>query len=97
VSYESSAEPTASILISSIASARSNSCALLRLVRYAWEQLARRPRGHPTAQLRNEMGRENRAIEHISDHHDSDDGHDRRLKTTRRPLVGPHLDDISSF
>lgn len=68
--------PTASIPISSIASARSSGRALLRLVRYAWEQLARRPCCHPAPQLRSEMGCENRAIEDISDHHDSDDRQD---------------------
>ena len=43
------------------------------------------------------MGRENRAVEHVSDDDHSDDGHDCRLNTGLRHLVRPHLDDVASL
>ena len=38
------------------------------------------------------MGREDRAVNQVSDDDDGDDGQDRRLQPTSRSLVGPHLD-----
>lgn len=47
---------------------------LLRLVRYAREQLFRGSGGRPAPQLRNEMRRKDRAIEDISNDDDGSDG-----------------------
>ena len=55
----------------------------LGLVRYARVQLFRRPRGHLTAQLRHEVGCEDRAVDHVSD---DDDGHDGQQPTSRSRL-----------
>ena len=48
--------------------------AIQGLVRHAWEQGSRRSNGHPTLQLRNEMGREDPAVDQICDDDDTDDG-----------------------
>src|SRR5581483_3146386 len=71
--------------------------ALPGLVRNTRKQRDRRARGHPPRQLGYQMRCEDGAVENVSDDDDRDDGQHRRPKTARRPLLGPHLDDVPAF
>lgn len=74
-----------------------HSSALPGLVGHTGELLLRRPRSHPASQLGGQVRRENRPLEQVSDEHDRGDGQRGRGQPARRALVGPHLDDVSSF
>ena len=70
---------------------------LSRLVGYAGEQLARRPRSHVTAQLRHEVWREDGTVDDVSDDDHRDDRQESRLNLGLRDPVGPTLDDVAAL